>query len=187
MLHYVSVSGASVEALDAYLHETTAERVDASRIVRSTDDGCIIAMRVSDSTPQLLQEAGARTVNISVTPESTRVVARAVRDIDVRTLLDVFRDVHGDPALDAKREVERDHYTDEAFRADVADRLTERQDAALSAAYFGGYFDWPRDSTAEEVAESLDISSATLHQHLRHAQHKLLEVYFDDTAARTRS
>lgn len=187
MLHYVSVTGASAEAIEAYIEETSAARVDTSRIVRSTDEGCVVAVRVFDSTPELLQEAGARTVDITIGPESTRVVARAVRDIDIRMLLDAFYEVHGEPVLDAKREVERDHYTDEAFRADVADRLTERQDAALSAAYFGGYFDWPRDSTAEEVAESLDISSATLHQHLRHAQHKLLEIYFDDTAARTRS
>jgi PAS domain S-box-containing protein len=185
MLHYVSVSGASADAADAYMNEAAADRVDDARVVRSTDDGCVIAVRVLNSTPELLQEAGARTVDIRVTPESTRVVTRAARDTDVRMLLDVFRDVHGEPVLDAKREVERDNYTDEAFRTDVADRLTDRQDAALSAAYFGGYFDWPRDSTAEEIADTLDISSATLHQHLRHAQHKLLEIYFDDTTART--
>ncbi|MFB6179449.1 MAG: helix-turn-helix domain-containing protein [Halorientalis sp.] len=51
----------------------------------------------------------------------------------------------------------------------------------------GGYFDWPRDSTAEDIADSLDISSPTLHQHLRHAQRKLLAAYLDDANSSDRT
>ncbi|TKX53860.1 hypothetical protein EXE44_17175, partial [Halorubrum sp. SS7] len=42
------------------------------------------------------------------------------------------------------------------------------------------YYDWPRDHTAEEIAESLDIASATLHQHLRAAEHALVSSFVDD-------
>jgi len=52
--------------------------------------------------------------------------------------------------------------------------LTERQAAAVEAAYFAGFFEWPRDSTGEEVAESLGISPPTFHQHLRAAERRLL-------------
>jgi predicted DNA binding protein len=71
--------------------------------------------------------------------------------------------------------------TDAGFRETLADELTERQATALRAAYFGGYFEWPRDSTAEELADSLDVSSPTLHNHLRTAQQKLLRAFLEDT------
>ncbi|PSQ04409.1 hypothetical protein BRC95_08240 [Halobacteriales archaeon QS_5_68_33] len=44
--------------------------------------------------------------------------------------------------------------------------MTDRQREALEAAFRAGYFHWLRDSTAEEVAESLDIASPTLHSHI---------------------
>jgi predicted DNA binding protein len=57
--------------------------------------------------------------------------------------------------------------------------LTDRQLEVLEAAYRGGYFRWPRDATAEEVAESLGISSPTLHKHLRHGEARVFEALFD--------
>jgi predicted DNA binding protein len=56
--------------------------------------------------------------------------------------------------------------------------LTERQREALEAAYRAGYFDWPRETTAEEVAETLDIAASTLTAHLRKAEATLLTELF---------
>ncbi|WP_227015883.1 helix-turn-helix domain-containing protein [Haloarcula sp. JP-L23] len=42
-----------------------------------------------------------------------------------------------------------------------------------------GYYAWPRESTAEDLAETMDIASSTLHYHLRHALHQLLTVFFE--------
>lgn len=47
------------------------------------------------------------------------------------------------------------------------DELTDRQRGVLETAYRSGYFAWPRESTAEEVADSLNLASSTLHGHLR--------------------
>ncbi len=55
----------------------------------------------------------------------------------------------------------------------------DRQREAIEAAYRAGYFDWPRESTAEDVAEALDIAAPTLHAHLRKAQATLLAELFD--------
>lgn len=57
--------------------------------------------------------------------------------------------------------------------------LTDRQRAAVEAAYFSGFFEWPRDSSGEEVAESLDITSPTFHQHVRAAENKVFTALFD--------
>jgi len=59
------------------------------------------------------------------------------------------------------------------------DHLTERQRDVLEAAYEAGYFEWPRESTAEEVADSLDIASPTLHSHLRKAENHILTAFFE--------
>jgi PAS domain S-box-containing protein len=67
----------------------------------------------------------------------------------------------------------------EALPEDPPGDLTERQREVLEAAYRAGYFNWPRDSNAEEVAETLGITSATLHSHLRKAEATLFKDIFD--------
>jgi hypothetical protein len=54
-------------------------------------------------------------------------------------------------------------------------RLTERQAEVLSTAYEMGYFEYPRDSNATEVAAELGIRPSTFTEHLSAAQSKLLE------------
>lgn len=71
----------------------------------------------------------------------------------------------------------------EALPEELPGDLTDRQREVLEAAYRAGYFNWPRDSNAEEVAESLGISSATLHSHLRKAEGRLLTELFDASGA----
>ncbi|WP_255491993.1 helix-turn-helix domain-containing protein [Haloarcula sp. JP-L23] len=61
----------------------------------------------------------------------------------------------------------------------ISNQLTTKQEAALSTAYTRGYYAWPRESTAEDLAETMDIASSTLHYHLRHALHQLLTVFFE--------
>ena len=48
--------------------------------------------------------------------------------------------------------------------------LTDRQRAALESALFSGYFEWPRETTGEEVADALGVAPPTFHQHLRKAE-----------------
>jgi len=54
------------------------------------------------------------------------------------------------------------------------DRLTDRQREVLEAAFRAGYYDWPRGSTAEELADSLELTGPTLHGHLRKAERTVL-------------
>jgi hypothetical protein len=54
-------------------------------------------------------------------------------------------------------------------------RLTDRQVEVLETAYEMGYFEYPRDSNATEVAAALDIRPSTFTEHLSAAQSKLLD------------
>jgi hypothetical protein len=53
-------------------------------------------------------------------------------------------------------------------------RLTERQREVLATAYEMGYFEYPREANATEVAEALDVGLSTFAEHLAAAQGKLL-------------
>lgn len=73
----------------------------------------------------------------------------------------------------------------EEFRADVDSPLTERQRDVATEALTRGYYDWPRGITNEELADELGISRATLHEHLRKAEHALLSAALVDGHKRT--
>ncbi|PSQ22150.1 hypothetical protein BRD04_05105 [Halobacteriales archaeon QS_9_67_17] len=98
---------------------------------------------------------------------------------DVRELVEGVQQSYPETRLVAKREVERSVRTPTEFQQALAERLTDKQRSVLQAAYHAGYFDWPRGSTAEELADSIGVSSPTLHNHLRRAQRKLLAAFFD--------
>lgn len=167
---------------DAVLeHTATTDAVGDIRLVGDDAAGILLELTLCHSPTRTLAEAGGRIQSYEVDSRGGRLVGDVSTDVDVRgvveTVTDAFHGVH----LTAKRKAERETATDVGFRETLADELTERQAAALRSAYFGGYFEWPRDSTAEELADSLGVSSPTLHHHLRTAQQKLLRAFLDDT------
>jgi predicted DNA binding protein len=110
-------------------------------------------------------------------------VADVAPEADVRALAD---DLGAEfPALELASKVERERtgQPSTAFRASLEESLTDKQAAALRAAFHAGYFEWPRGSTAEELADAIGVTSPTLHNHLRRAQQKLLSEFVDDEAA----
>jgi len=102
---------------------------------------------------------------------------------DVRQLIDIVRDAYPMAQLVSRQQVSRASASPIQLLGRIADQLTDRQLAALEAAYFAGYFEWPREANGEEVAESFGISAPTFHQHLRSAQRKVFEVVLEDAAA----
>jgi len=142
----------------------------------------LLAFRVGYDTPlSALLEAGGRIQGGRIEDGVSRLAVDVTLDTDVRTYLDrVERRGHAVDLL-AKREVER--AAPAGWAGDGGDTgLTGRQRTVLEAAYLSGYFDWPRrQTTGEELADSLDIASSTLHQHLRVASAKVFEQYFDPT------
>jgi len=100
------------------------------------------------------------------------------RSVDVRRLTDYFRDQYGGVELRSRRDRPADDPTEPAV--DFADDLTDRQREAVETAYLGGYFDWPRASTGEEVAAAMDITQPTFNRHLRTAERKLFDSLFAD-------
>jgi len=88
--------------------------------------------------------------------------------VDVRTVTDAVTAAYPAAELVTRRQVSRD--ADENLRDVLVEELTDRQRAALEAAYHAGYFAWPRDANGTDVAGSLGVTSPAFHQHLREAE-----------------
>lgn len=67
----------------------------------------------------------------------------------------------------------------------VQERLTDRQRTTLQLAYFGGYYEQPRRSTGEELADRMGISKQAFHEHLRKAYATIFEQLFEDDGQQT--
>jgi hypothetical protein len=110
------------------------------------------------------------------------VVAEASPDTDAREVVEAVTDAFPGTELVTKREREREVETAQAFRSDLRERLTDRQLQALRTAFLADYFESPRGSSAREVGDALGITAPTLLHHLRAAQRKLLEAFFEEEA-----
>jgi len=94
---------------------------------------------------------------------------------DVRTLIDVVHDAYPTADLLRRKQLTRRSDAGERVTGVLEEGLTERQRTALRAAYHADFFAWPRETTGEALAESLDVSPPTFHQHLRKAERKVFE------------
>jgi len=165
------------DEIRAFLDDYPAIR--ECRLVECRGETCLVEITVAGAPPGLLAEAGFGLVSLHASDGDTRLIAEVPSDADVARVLDSLSEHWGDVELVAKRQTPT-RGADLAVPADGAAGLTDRQRSVLEAAYEKGYYDWPRGHTAEEVAESLDIASATLHQHLRAAEHALVSSFVGD-------
>ncbi|MFC4437260.1 MULTISPECIES: bacterio-opsin activator domain-containing protein [Natrialbaceae] len=178
-LYYVRLEGAS--PADVFELADVDPGIDDCRLIETYEDACRIEFVVEGSSPTLTLTEYAVTVREAVFEDGTATItAECAADADLRTIVSGLRSAFPDSELVGKREAERAVQTGREFREGLEERLTDRQEAALRAAYSGGYYDWPRESTAEEIADAMGVSSPTLHSHLRKGQHELLRTFFDD-------
>ncbi|MBX0293375.1 PAS domain S-box protein [Haloarcula nitratireducens] len=176
VLQYLTVEGASPTAvLDSLLNSPA---IDDGRVVRGEDDGGVVELRMSETYQSLLLDVGARLVGFAADSERLSLTVEAPTDAEPRTIRETLADRLPGIELLAKRERER-RPTTERSGAALRERVTDRQLEVLRAAYLAGYYEWPRDTTAEQLAETLNIASPTLHQHLRRAERNLFEGFLD--------
>ena len=98
---------------------------------------------------------------------------------DVREVVTSLQDKYPDVELVAQRRTTKSDAERESGPVTLTADLTDRQRAVLEAAFRSGFFEWPRESTGEDIADSVGITASTLHQHLRAAERKLVDTYLD--------
>lgn len=180
ILQYVTIEGVEPERV----RELAAKFPDIAehRLVSEHEAGGVFEFATRASPVNTVIDIGGTVGKLTAEDGEARIVVETAADTDVRTVVDAFERAYPGTELLSKHTVELPLGSEESFRRSVDERLTEKQRATLRAAYFAGYYDWPRRSTAEEIAASMGITSPTLHSHLRKAQRKLLVAFLDEQA-----
>lgn len=179
LLEYFVIEGTTAEHVRAAAADASA--IDETRVIRETDDELLVEFVVSGPCiGGTLADAGAMIRSVEAKGGVGRVVANVPPHADPSEVVAVVDGQH-DAELVARRELDQPApaFTCKEFRAALAERLTDRQFEVLRTAYAGGYFTWPRESTAVECAQALGITQPTFNQHLRAGQEKLMEALFD--------
>ncbi|MEF8779406.1 MAG: bacterio-opsin activator domain-containing protein [Haloferacaceae archaeon] len=154
--------------------------VRSVRAIADRGDEHAFALAIDGAMPfSELADYGARVRSIRAEPGSATLIVESPPEHDHEALLELLRSEYSSVELRSKREREREELTAHEFVSEVESTLSERQYAALKTAYLNGYFEWPRPVDGTELAESMGISRQTFHQHLRLAQRKLVEAFFD--------
>jgi predicted DNA binding protein len=178
LLYYLTVSGTSPDEVLAF----TRDAAESARLVADYHNKSVLEVTVKNaSVAGNVIEQGANLRELVAEDGHARIRCEVTPFTDVREFAEDV--VAGSPSasLVAKREVGPSVRSPTEFQRSLDSQLTDRQRSVLQAAYHAGYFDWPRGSTAEDIADSIGVSSPTLHNHLRRGQRKLLATFFDDT------
>jgi len=154
--------------------------VVAATHVSDFDDVAFVEFEVRDPpVVSALADYGAETRAMTVSGNTATVTAEFAAEADVRSVVDSLGERFRQVELLAYRERERPTRTKQEFASNLTNELTDRQRTAIRKAYVGGFFEWPRDTSGEDLAASMDISPSTYHQHLRAAQRKVFTEIFD--------
>lgn len=180
VLEYVSVTGADSDRLLELA--TSAPGIRDARLVHETDEEALFELISESEIAQSLANEEAVFKNIAVSSGEGRLTAEIPPHIDASAVIDGFLDTYPDADLVARRETDRQApiLTKLQFMAHLVEDLTEKQMRSLRAAHANGYFEWPRDTRAEDTAEQLDISTPTFSEHMRVAQRKIFDTIFDE-------
>lgn len=171
-VQYVTLTEVSPEGFNQAAADNPAVK-DVSVI--SQEDAERVQLTVEENTPESeLGSVGAVVRSTTVTPNKAVLQIELPGKKNLGSLVETLEDEYRDVSVVSCTE------TNEGFK--MAGRLlpksldlTEKQEVALEAAYRHGYFEQPRDTSASDIAESLDITHSTYLQHLRIAQKKVFE------------
>jgi PAS domain S-box-containing protein len=127
----------------------------------------------------MIAEQGGRLNRAVIEDGAFHLVVHLPPGSDVRRFTGSVQNALPGARLIAQRQTEPESKSIPANVGVVEEKMTVRQRNVLEAAYFAGFFEWPREATGEEIAETLDVSAPTFHQHRRKGERKLLESVFE--------
>lgn len=175
---FVTAQGASPAAIQTAGETTVA--IEELTCLAARDDASLFKAAVADPTlPSVLVEQDAVIRTLTIEGETATAVVNLPSTAAVREFIEPIQTRY--PATDLRRRQTRERPIDtpRAFRTAVADRLTDRQQETLRTAYLSGFFESPRETNGQEIADAMDVSQPTFVQHLRAGERKLVDLLFD--------
>lgn len=176
-LVFFDIEGVDPETVFTWARDEPA--IEDITVIRTDGERALVEFRFRDTTLLTrLADEGVETTALAVEDGTAHFTFVVPADRDTREVLDLFPDDR-EVQLLAQRHRDRPRRTPREIWASVTNDLTSRQQTALTKAYVGGFFDWPRQTTGDDLADSMDITRSTFHQHLRAAEAKVLEAFFE--------
>ncbi|WP_394742281.1 bacterio-opsin activator domain-containing protein [Natronococcus roseus] len=169
----------------------TPDAIDTVRNLGETHDGEVDVTVHSEATPpgfelrvtdppvlSVIAALSGYVDSASIEDGDYRLTIHLAPSVDVHRVVDAVESAYPDAELHCHRQITRPPDDPRPVQRRLAGELTDRQHAVLSAAYYAGFFEWPREKSAAELADSLDIASPTFHQHLRKGERKVFDSLF---------
>lgn len=154
--------------------------VDAVTPLQEYEETMLCEFTVTEaSLVATLAERGVRIRSMAVRDGLADLSIEIPKEEDARTIVEFLREQFPETELTGRRELDTPPDTRRGFLSALEDRLTERQLTTLQKAYLSGYYDRDRSITGTELAASMDLDRSTFHQHLRAAERKLVEAFFE--------
>ncbi|MBS3760147.1 MAG: PAS domain S-box protein [Halodesulfurarchaeum sp.] len=192
-----TVAGTKPETLDAYIRvenvslqafldrlENEPGIIEVSPIMTESEPYRVKVSFGEDSKLQQFSQRQARLQAIELDKGSGTYTLEVPRNADIETTVGLVQSIDSNSEFIAKTEAERQAALGAESGVSVREVLTDRQFEVLKSAYFAGYFEWPRNSTIEDIAADLDLAGSTVNHHLRHAQLELAELLFESDGGR---
>lgn len=181
------LSSVGEATMDEFIETIDDHRVvhDVAVLKRSFDRARVVVSYRRDSSivPQIVNSEfmPIEPVHITGGREYWTVLVRSdVLSSVLNQMVDEF-----DVDVEAIHEVDP---SDEVAFEDNVDRmysdLSTRQRESLFEAQDGGYYQWPRDVSATQIADTLGITGPTLLEHLRIGEQKILNTVLDEMRQR---
>ena len=155
--------------------------VGSLRLIEERDDDCLFEAEIEARTvASAFADHAAAVRSITVDDGEMRIVVELPRDTDVRRFVETVHAQYPDAELVVRRDSERSKQLSADVWANLEDELTERQFEVLRVAYHSGFFEWPREMTGQEIAESVGVSQPTVNRHLRACERKLFRMFLGE-------
>lgn len=154
-----------------------------ARFLSHSNTGGLLEVLVTDNLPTMFLAAhGALPRRLIVEDGKMSITVEVPPEYDANKIVSRFKEAYPDAELIARQQ--QSYFTPlfshREFVQDIRGLLTDRQCEVLEVAYREGYFDWPHETTGEQLSEKLGISPPTFHQHLRTAERKLVQLLFEE-------
>ncbi|WP_323675898.1 PAS domain S-box protein [Halorubellus sp. PRR65] len=144
----------------------------------SSDDGESRFELRTGNSPAYMQAMGSGGYIERATIEDgeSRIVMHVPPETDVRAVTAAVVDAYPGAELVSKRQFSRPMESMTDLQRQVEASLTDRQRAVLEAAFYAGFFEWPRTVSGKDVASSLGVAPPTFSQHIRKAERKVFSL-----------
>jgi len=172
-LCYAAIEGTAPESVVEFLSNSSV--IDHARAVDGTGSSGTIEYRIRESPMTNLLDYGASVTSQIVENGEETIVGEVAPDADTHTIISNIQATYSNTTLVAKRTVDRPVRSVTIPHDGLENVLTARQREVLELAYHAGFFESPRHSTGDELADALGITSPTFYLHVRKATQNLLE------------